>query len=143
MAAFCPTPHMEQKPPLPTCASPPAPWGLASPPSHFSLHLWEERAGLQREVAGQSQGTAKSPKPGILFFTSHGNRWGQDWVTYELNQRLLLSPRAPAVPTQSCSLCLLPTGSTLYPPFPFVQFLFLFFLLLNDVVYGKNKKNKI
>lgn len=67
-----------------------------------------------------------------------GNSRGQDWVTYELNQHLLLSPRAPAVPTlMSCSLCLLPTGSTLYPPFPFVQFLFLFFLLLNDVVYGK------
>jgi len=67
-----------------------------------------------------------------------GNSWGQDWVTYELNQPLL-SPRPLQFPgSLSCSL--LPSGSTLYPPFPFVQFLFLFFLLLNDVVYGEKIK---
>lgn len=95
----------------------------------------------------QSWGTARSPNRfhfSSIMLTSfgyskcpNGNSWGQDWVTYELNQHLLLSPRAPAVPSLFLQPCLLPTGSTLYPPFPSVQFLFLFFLLLNDVVYGK------
>lgn len=92
-------------------------------------------------------GIAKCPRPFIFPpfcfpppLGTHaqplGNSRGRDWVTYELNQ----PPPESQGPcsSQSLLLCsLLPSGSTLYPPFPFVQFLFLFFLLLNDVVYGK------
>lgn len=45
-----------------------------------------------------------------------------DWVTYELNQHLLLSPRAPAVPSLFC-----PAALASCPPVPLYIHLFLLF----------------
>jgi hypothetical protein len=104
--------------------------------------------GVWPEV-GNNQVPQNSPFPSILLTTSLGylqplgNSRGQDWVTYELNQHLLLSPRAPAVPRIFC-----PAAFASCPLIPlyihlFLLFNFYFFLLLNDVVYGKKLKSDL
>lgn len=78
---------------------------------------------------GNSQEPQTSHFSSILLTTSFGysqpplgNSRGQDWVTYELNQHLLLSPRAPAVPSLFC-----PAALASCPPVPLYIHLFLLF----------------
>lgn len=89
---------------------------------------------LGREVVGPELGNSQEPQTSLSFFLhpAHhllwylhppfGNSRGQDWVTYELNQHLLLSPRAPAVPSLFG-----PAAHASCPPVPLYIHLFLLF----------------